>query len=120
MQWKVRIALGLVVGLVAMAGGGGAQGATSNTSHITIQDATLISPTEILLTGTTTCPADTFMTGSVTEDNGASGSGFFFQGSTTDWAMKIVGTNFVKTKADVFVTGQPDCPATAERTMLVH
>jgi hypothetical protein len=125
-QWKARIGLGLVAGLVAMTGASSTQGATSNTDRITIQDATLISPTEILLTGTTTCPAGSTLQAGLTEDNGASGNGAVVQGSTTNWAMTVQGANFVKTKADVVVQsvlcapGPPTFAAIGERTILVH
>ena len=131
MQWKARIALGLVIVLVAMTGASSAQGATTNPS-ITIQDATLISPLEILVTGTSNCQSVFDVTAGLQEDNGAHGNGGnpFSSGTSGNWSVTVndasAGTTFVKGKADITVEALcgtspvTNTPVTNTRTIPVN
>ena len=110
MQLKLRVALGFAIGLVAMTGASSAQGATSS-PHITIQNATLLSENEILVTGTSNCDQVLFPSAQVAEDSGAQGTGFTSTSTgSSNWAVKVQRTGFFQfAKGKANVTAQANC-----------
>ena len=102
MKRAVR-AIGLVaITATAFASGSGALAAP--TPNVTIQKATLISPEEVLLTGTSTCDSVTVGEATLTEQNGGFGAGFrSIPSGSSNWAVTVYGINFIKGRADAFV-----------------
>jgi hypothetical protein len=81
--------------------------AAPSTPNLTIQDAVLISPFEILVTGTSSCSSVSATLAQVSQDNGSSGTGSFPAPSGSPrWSVTVFGgaIPFVKAKAAVSVT----------------
>jgi hypothetical protein len=94
----------VVCAAVAAAPAGSAVAAS--TPNLTIQNAVLISPFDVLVTGTSSCSSVSVTLAQVTEENGASGMGSFPAPSNSSrWAVTVTGgAPFVKAKATVSVT----------------
>ena len=112
----VALAIASLVGVGATA----AIAATA-TQNVTIQNAALVSPYQITVTGTSTCTSLVVFSATVEEQNGASGmGGGTFSGSSSNWSVQVDNTGavaFVKDKATVSVS--TSC-GDATRTILVN
>ena len=88
--------------------GGGATNAAAAAQKVTVQNAVLVSPYSLTVTGTSTCTGVIVYMASATEQNGASGSGGgTFSGTSSNWSVEIDNTSaiaFVKGKATISVS----------------